>query len=239
MNKPAILDQMSALADGLRGRMLLLLEDHELTVSELGTVLQLPQSTTSRQLKALSEAGWVTSRPDGTRRLYQMNNGTDDGLLAAHHVRLLRVALGDARQNAHVANRSRRLNGRCDDGFKRRRRINVGRVQPALRRARHAADDDRGVRGRAHFGERAGENGVVVSRRQRRHAGVARMSRERFAVGGQTPDAKAACAPVDGDDRGHAVSDAVRPSSSIIASRITNFWGLPVTVIGSSDLKRT
>ncbi len=72
MEKLAILEHMSALADGLRGRMLLLLEAYELTVSELSAVLQLPQSSTSRQLKTLSDAGWVVSRPDGTRRLYQM-----------------------------------------------------------------------------------------------------------------------------------------------------------------------
>lgn len=70
--RPDILDQLSALADGLRGRMLLLLELHELTVSELGATLQLPQSSTSRHLKTLAEAGWVVSRPDGTRRLYRM-----------------------------------------------------------------------------------------------------------------------------------------------------------------------
>jgi ubiquinone/menaquinone biosynthesis C-methylase UbiE len=70
--RPDILDRMSALADGLRGRMLLLLERHELTVSELGATLQLPQSSTSRHLKTLAEAGWVASRPDGTRRLYRM-----------------------------------------------------------------------------------------------------------------------------------------------------------------------
>jgi ArsR family transcriptional regulator len=72
MTKPAILERLSALADGVRGRMLLLLEKHELTVSELGTVLQLPQSSTSRQLKTLADSGWVVSRPDGTRRLYWM-----------------------------------------------------------------------------------------------------------------------------------------------------------------------
>jgi len=70
--EPNILDRMSALADGLRGRVLLLLEQNELTVTELGAVLQLPQSTTSRHLKTLSDSGWVTSRPDGTRRLYRM-----------------------------------------------------------------------------------------------------------------------------------------------------------------------
>ena len=69
MEKPTILEHMSALADGLRGRMLLLLETHELFVSELSAVLQLPQSSTSRQLKTLADAGWVVSRPEGTRRL--------------------------------------------------------------------------------------------------------------------------------------------------------------------------
>ena len=42
--------------------MLLLLERHELTVSELCAVLQLPQSTVSRHLKTLADANWVTSR---------------------------------------------------------------------------------------------------------------------------------------------------------------------------------
>lgn len=70
--RPPILEQMSALADGLRGRILLVLERNELTVSELRAVLQLPQSTVSRHLKTLGDAGWVASRRDGTRRLYHM-----------------------------------------------------------------------------------------------------------------------------------------------------------------------
>ena len=37
----------------------------------------------------------------------------------------------------------------------------------------------------------------------------------------------------------HAVLAIVSPSSSIIASRMRNFCGLPVTVIGSSVRKRT
>jgi ArsR family transcriptional regulator len=52
--------------------MLLLLERHELTVSELCAVLQLPQSTVSRQLKTLADASWVTSRRDGTSRYYTL-----------------------------------------------------------------------------------------------------------------------------------------------------------------------
>ena len=53
--------------------MLLLLERHELTVTELCAVLQLPQSTVSRQLKTLADASWVTSRRDGTSRYYSLN----------------------------------------------------------------------------------------------------------------------------------------------------------------------
>ena len=65
-----ILDSFSALADRTRCRMLWLLAQHELTVSELCAVLQLPQSTVSRQLKMLGDADWVTSRRDGTSRYY-------------------------------------------------------------------------------------------------------------------------------------------------------------------------
>ena len=67
-----ILDHMTALSDPTRCRMLLLLEKHELTVSELCSVLQMPQSTVSRHLKTLGDDGWVTSRRDGTSRFYSM-----------------------------------------------------------------------------------------------------------------------------------------------------------------------
>ena len=53
--------------------MLLLLERHELTVSELCAVLQLPQSTVSRHLKTLADASWVASRRDGTSRYYTLS----------------------------------------------------------------------------------------------------------------------------------------------------------------------
>jgi ArsR family transcriptional regulator len=67
-----LLDSLSALADSTRCRMLLLLEQHELTVSELCAVLQLPQSTVSRHLKTLADAEWVASRRDGTSRYYSL-----------------------------------------------------------------------------------------------------------------------------------------------------------------------
>ena len=68
----AILEHMSALADPTRCRILLLLEKHELTVSELCAVLQMPQSSVSRHLKTLADDDWVSSRRDGTSRFYSM-----------------------------------------------------------------------------------------------------------------------------------------------------------------------
>ena len=74
----AILDHLSALTDPARCRILLLLEQHELTVGELCSVVQLPQSTVSRHLKTLGESGWVVSRRDGTSHYYYLPDG-DDG----------------------------------------------------------------------------------------------------------------------------------------------------------------
>src|SRR5215831_18670577 len=69
---PAIHDQLASLADPTRSRLLLLLDRHELTVSELCSIVQLPQSTVSRHLKSLADSGWVTGRSEGTSRLYTM-----------------------------------------------------------------------------------------------------------------------------------------------------------------------
>src|SRR5881397_3454037 len=66
-----IFDRLSALADPTRSRLLLLLDQHELTVGELCTSLQLPQSTVSRHLKVLGDEGWVAARGEGTSRYYK------------------------------------------------------------------------------------------------------------------------------------------------------------------------
>lgn len=68
--KPQVFDRMSVLADPIRCRLLLALEAHELAVSELCAVLQLPQSTVSRHLKVLGDGGWVSAYRDGTSRRY-------------------------------------------------------------------------------------------------------------------------------------------------------------------------
>ncbi len=75
----SLLDSFSVLSDATRCRMLAVLERHELTVSELCTVLQLPQSTVSRHLRMLSDAGWASSRRDGTSRYYALALDGADG----------------------------------------------------------------------------------------------------------------------------------------------------------------
>ena len=74
----SLLRWMASLADATRLRLLRLVERHELAVSDLCDVLQLPQSTVSRHLKTLADGGWVSSRPEGTRRLYTFNLGDMD-----------------------------------------------------------------------------------------------------------------------------------------------------------------
>lgn len=72
MTSTAVFDRLSALADPIRGRILLGLERQELTVREVQTVLQLPQSTVSRHLKVLADLGVVTTRAEGTSNWYRM-----------------------------------------------------------------------------------------------------------------------------------------------------------------------
>src|SRR5580700_9481110 len=77
---PAILDHLSALSDGTRSRILLLLDRHPLTVSELCAITQLPQSTVSRHLKALLDSGWIAARAEGTSHIYTMTRDELDGV---------------------------------------------------------------------------------------------------------------------------------------------------------------
>jgi ubiquinone/menaquinone biosynthesis C-methylase UbiE/DNA-binding transcriptional ArsR family regulator len=69
---------MTALADPTRSRLLLALERNELTVNELRSILQLPQSTISRHLKMLSAEGWVEARAAGTSRHYRIASDSLD-----------------------------------------------------------------------------------------------------------------------------------------------------------------
>jgi ubiquinone/menaquinone biosynthesis C-methylase UbiE/DNA-binding transcriptional ArsR family regulator len=82
-----IFDRLTALADPTRSRLLLLLDRHELTVGELCSALQLPQSTVSRHLKTLADEDWVTARAEGTSRRYTMpGSALDPGARRLWHL---------------------------------------------------------------------------------------------------------------------------------------------------------
>ena len=103
----AILDHMSALAEPTRTRILLILEQNELTVSELCAVLQLPQSTTSRHLRALGDSAWVVSRSEGTSNWYSKRR---DGLDPSAE-RLWRLVREQAAASPAAAQDHHRLQG--------------------------------------------------------------------------------------------------------------------------------
>ncbi len=67
-----VFGQLAALADPTRSRILLLLEQHALSVGEVCSVMQLPQSTVSRHLKVLVDEGWATARSEGASRVYRL-----------------------------------------------------------------------------------------------------------------------------------------------------------------------
>ena len=111
---PAILDHLASLADTTRSRILLLLDRHELTVSDLCSVMQLPQSTVSRHLKALGDSGWVSSRTEGTSNAYTMTRELDTSarrlwLLVREQVGPTPAAVHDQRrlQSALAARRTK------------------------------------------------------------------------------------------------------------------------------------
>jgi ubiquinone/menaquinone biosynthesis C-methylase UbiE/predicted transcriptional regulator len=107
VGQTAIFDDLTALSDATRSRMLLILERHELTVSELCAVLQLPQSTVSRHLKTLADASWVTSRRDGTSRYYTLALDERD----AHTRRLWSLLRDQIVTRAGADQDARRLKG--------------------------------------------------------------------------------------------------------------------------------
>jgi ubiquinone/menaquinone biosynthesis C-methylase UbiE/DNA-binding transcriptional ArsR family regulator len=100
---PVILDHLASLADTTRSRILLLLDRHELTVSEICGIVQLPQSTVSRHLKALADTGWVTARAEGTSNVYTITREMDAAarrlwLLVREHVGATAAATQDQRR---------------------------------------------------------------------------------------------------------------------------------------------
>jgi ArsR family transcriptional regulator len=104
--RPGVFDQLSTLSDPTRSRLLHVLENRELTVTELCSVLQLPQSTVSRHLKILSDEGWVSSRAEGTSRCYRLEGDLGDA--ARQLWRIVREQVADSPAGRHD---SRRVDG--------------------------------------------------------------------------------------------------------------------------------
>ena len=69
-----LISRFDSLGDESRLRILTLLDRNEFTVSELVSVLQLPQSTVSRHRKVLADDGWVRRRQDGKTRYYRLES---------------------------------------------------------------------------------------------------------------------------------------------------------------------
>ncbi len=80
---------LKAMADRTRERTLGALHRHELSVSELVEVLNQPQSTVSRHLKILRNAGLIRDRRDGNTVLYSVSTPQRNGTVSDLTARLL------------------------------------------------------------------------------------------------------------------------------------------------------
>ncbi len=72
LSSVGVADQLAVLSEPVRLRVLRVLETHELSVGEVSKVVQLPQSTVSRHLKLLADAGWLVRRSEGPATLYRL-----------------------------------------------------------------------------------------------------------------------------------------------------------------------
>lgn len=84
-------DPFDALGDPQRRALLAMLGEHERSVRELADELPISRPAVSRHLRVLREAGLVSDRPDGTRRLYRLH---EDGLASVRAY--LETVWGDA-----------------------------------------------------------------------------------------------------------------------------------------------
>jgi DNA-binding transcriptional ArsR family regulator len=73
-------DPFDALADPHRRALLELLRDGDRSVQDLADQLPISRPAVSRHLRLLKEAGLVTDRAEGTRRLYRLHDEGVDSL---------------------------------------------------------------------------------------------------------------------------------------------------------------
>src|SRR3954451_8513088 len=67
------MDPFEALGDPHRRTILALLGEGDRSVQELADALPISRPAVSRHLRLLKEAGLVSDRPEGTRRLYRLH----------------------------------------------------------------------------------------------------------------------------------------------------------------------
>ncbi|HKG67052.1 MAG TPA: metalloregulator ArsR/SmtB family transcription factor [Solirubrobacteraceae bacterium] len=92
------MNPFEALGDPNRRAIVELLHEGDRSVQELADALPISRPAVSRHLRLLKEAGLVTDRPEGTRRLYRLH---DEGIEA---VRAYLVQVwGDAATRFRIA----------------------------------------------------------------------------------------------------------------------------------------
>ncbi len=72
----ATLDQLHVFGDPTRVRLVALLAGHDLTVADLTSITELPQSRVSTHLGRLREAGVLRDRRQGASTVYSLNDGS-------------------------------------------------------------------------------------------------------------------------------------------------------------------
>ena len=77
-------DALRAVAEGTRLRILALLAEAELTVSDLTEILRQSQPRISRHLKLLSEANLIERHREGAWAFFRLAEGGDCGCCCAH-----------------------------------------------------------------------------------------------------------------------------------------------------------
>lgn len=63
----------AALADQTRRSIVMILAESEQAVGQIAAQMPISQPAVSQHLKVLKEAGLVSDRPQGTRRIYRLN----------------------------------------------------------------------------------------------------------------------------------------------------------------------
>ena len=92
------MNPFEALGDPHRRTILELLRDGDRSVQELADRLPISRPAVSRHLRLLKEAGLVTDRAEGTRRLYRLHDEGPDAVRA-----YLEQVWGDAAARFRIA----------------------------------------------------------------------------------------------------------------------------------------